>query len=469
MGSLIKTLSYAVSGDFVFNNTLIEIASGTARLKDRKPAQATFYAGFHKTGQLDGDYGNGVLTASPTGAPVVANGKLNLKGSVSKYVDFNAVLNCQMQQVGCIRIKFTPNYSGAPGDSENKVIFNLSKSAIDFSNLIDVQHSPDGNIYWAISDQTATPIIALSILGAWSPIAGTEYEFELNFDITTGATRLFIDGVQLGATNVSTGTRSSDIGIIRLGSDLTSASKADMELAEFICFNAVQHTANFAGEIPRANQCQYSDASPSIIDAAAQSSLAILNFATVKTLPTNSNLKFVLNVDSVDKYWTGSSWATSSSVAQSNTEAEILANVTSLDLSAGASVKVKAYLISTYGDTRPVLTSYTYTYTFNAGAPASVAECLVYGWMKDLDGVAQAGITISAELLDYSKYNSLLVIGSARKQTVSNANGYWELLLTNNALMTAGTKYTFKFDGALQSFEETKSVPNQATVNYASL
>ena len=47
-------------------------------------------------------------------------------------------------------------------------------------------------------DFTECGVAVVSQAEAFSPIADTEYEIEINWDITTGATMVFVDGVQLG-------------------------------------------------------------------------------------------------------------------------------------------------------------------------------------------------------------------------------------------------------------------------------
>jgi hypothetical protein len=86
----------------------------------------------------------------------------------------------------------------------------------------------------------------------WSPVAGTEYEIEVNYDFTGGATRIFIDGVQHDATVTTTFTRSAgDALYLVLGSYSGGNSfPADCSYDDVAVFNAVKHTAPFPSELP---------------------------------------------------------------------------------------------------------------------------------------------------------------------------------------------------------------------------
>jgi hypothetical protein len=74
-----------------------------------------------------------------------------------------------------------------------------------------------------------------------------QYEFELNWDITAGASRLFVNGKQFGATITATGVRNSSIGLLRVGGgyDSTSPLASNFGIEKLIIFNTVQNTADY--------------------------------------------------------------------------------------------------------------------------------------------------------------------------------------------------------------------------------
>ena len=108
-------IPFTDSADYNFDSDLIEISSGKARLKDIRPANATFAANYDNN--INGSWGNGVLTGIATGGATVSGGKLDLSGG-GKYITYDADLNGDMQQTGTIRMKVTPNYSGTPATTQ---------------------------------------------------------------------------------------------------------------------------------------------------------------------------------------------------------------------------------------------------------------------------------------------------------------------------------------------------------------
>jgi hypothetical protein len=72
-----------------------------------------------------------------------------------------------------------------------------------------------------------------------------DFVFELNYDITNGATRLFVNGKQLGSTQTETGTRSSSIDWLGINADVfLGNSRADIFISDFMVFDSVQHIAD---------------------------------------------------------------------------------------------------------------------------------------------------------------------------------------------------------------------------------
>lgn len=207
------------------------------------PAElANFYAPF--TTDLNATVGGGTLTGTGTGSPAIASGKLNLKGGSLKYVTFAGANNVSnASQTGCVRFKYTPNYSGTPAAPKALVYF--GKGASVLTNLIELFHNNDGGLKCDFFNSAGGAIIAPVSFGAWSPTAGVEYEIEMNWDLTAGAIRLFVDGTQQGSTNTSTGTRSTDVTNFTVGCYVGFTLVSDAEFRHVRVFNAVQHTANY--------------------------------------------------------------------------------------------------------------------------------------------------------------------------------------------------------------------------------
>ena len=210
------------------------------------PEDATFLATYDT--DANGTQGNGILTGTTVGGPSVSGGLLDLTGGTEKSVDYNADLNADSQQVGAVRFRWVPNYSGAPAVTQN--LFIIQEANADESNQISFIHSiTTGNLTLSCRDAAAVGFMTVSF-GAWSPTSGQQYEFELNYDFTAGATRLFIDGTQFGSTQTSTGTRGSAIGLLRIGNDYNGGAISNFKVQDIQIFKTVQHTAGYTAVGP---------------------------------------------------------------------------------------------------------------------------------------------------------------------------------------------------------------------------
>ena len=147
-----------------------------------------------------------------------------------------------------------PNYTGSPGT--NQYFISLGPITGLPENAINIYHTSAGNLVCEVYDYRG--LILVSMSSAWSPTSGTTYELELNIDIgdgwqlDTGATRLFVDGTQLGSTNTSIGSkhlnnyRNRDVQYINLCTDRTHTFTSNHSISELIIFKAVQHTGNYS-------------------------------------------------------------------------------------------------------------------------------------------------------------------------------------------------------------------------------
>lgn len=203
------------------------------------PTNATLFATFHNT--INANYGAGSTVGTPHYGASIVNNKLDChytEGGDSRYVAFNSEGNVGSTQVGAIKFKITPNYTDHPLGYRSLL---LLTNVTDNKNYLELQIYTYNLMRLSARDSSGTLIVNDDI-AEWKPVAGTTYEMELNFDFTTGAHRLFIDGVQLGSTLTQTGTRSSELKELRAGSGYLPG---DWSIEDFIIFNTVQHTANY--------------------------------------------------------------------------------------------------------------------------------------------------------------------------------------------------------------------------------
>ena len=202
----------------------------------------TFFATL-STG-IDADRGGGVLTGTATGGASVVNGWLDLTGGTTQYVDYDANNNTDSAQVGCYRFIIAPAYSGTP--ASDNYFFNTCKAVGNNENGISLRHvSASGKLSLILVDNAGVTITTTLSTAAFSPVAEQSYEVEINFDLNTGATRMFLDGVQINVTDTQTGTRGTDINLHRVGSLFNGSRDPDFKIKNFIFFDSVQHTANY--------------------------------------------------------------------------------------------------------------------------------------------------------------------------------------------------------------------------------
>lgn len=430
------------------NYTLVgaEIAGGEVVLSDVVPANATFHADY-KLG-VNGVWGNGILTGTPVGGAAVVGGYLDLKGYLLKFVDYDADLNADSQQVGCIRFVLRPNYTGAPV-GKTQFFVSIGEAEGVARNGISIHHdATSGNLRVAMTDSVGT--VFTTVLGAWSPTAGVDYEFELNYDLTTGATRLFIDGVQFGATITSVFARSANIAIMRIGNAFTTVGgatsfQANFEMRDLVVYDTVQHVANFVSPITPPPQFTTGTVLTNTIIEAED----FASFAATLATPGGGTVLFGLQVDGALMYWNGAAWVASDGTAsQLNTAADINTNIGTI-VSSPSSVRIFARLTALDPIQTPSLDEVVINYDFGGVAPGDSPLCTVYGFVRDLLGQPLEGVTVTItpqwpDWYDEDLAGTVVLMGEPQVAT-TNADGRFEFDLIQ------GAKIRIKFQGSTGS------------------
>ncbi len=308
---------FTSSVGFTFENDLVEFVANRLQQKDVREANATFGASY--TSNINGNWGNGVLTGAGVGGPTVVGGKLDLTGA-TKMVQYQALNNADSLQVGCVRFKYTPNYSGAPATTRG--LFCISESAASINNMIYLSHSSVGNIA-ILSRDSVGGSINNGIFGTFVAVAGVEVEMELNWDYTTGATRFFINGLQIGSTFVQTGTRSGTVGIFNLGAYYAGTVKADGYFNDLKIFSVVKHTENYTPG--------YTVTETIFLESKTVCPALTLvspgNIQSVQTVDAviSSDTHATIGVTGMQFWYNGATWvASNETYAQSNTLADIV-------------------------------------------------------------------------------------------------------------------------------------------------
>lgn len=410
---------FADDTGFTYNASLAEFSGGQVQQVAQTVASETFRATFN-AGSVDALYAAGTATGTANNGAVVSGNKLVMTGaSARKYVDYAGALNADSGQVGAVRFKVTPNYSGGPA-TDTQFFFSMSQSAGSANNLMAVHHDAvSGNLRIAMVRNNG--VSETVSLGAWSPVSGTEYEFELNWNVTGGgspAQRLFIDGVQFGSTATKAFTR-TDTGILRLGnsSQFVSGStsfEADFSLDDVQVFDSVQHTANYTpGAIPslyaetpvELPQFSHSGPADSVIKA----------FDALATTEAGSP-RYTVTVDSgTEYYWTGAAWAASSATyATASSASDVNTNIATIPGADGATdINVIVYFPDS--DTISSVSDLTFTTTAETQYPT------------DNPTVVTVSHVLADALVSFSDVTT--VAGSDEVRWTVSANGtefYWD-------------------------------------------
>lgn len=447
------TYPFTTPGNYIYDSDKVEIVGGVAKLKSQVPPDETFYANYKNN--INGTRGKGNLTGTPFGGASVLDGKLDLAHNDNRYVQYDADLNADSQQVGCINFKVIPNYSGTP--TTNEYYFTVFKNTGDVANLISFIHSAAaGNLFVSIYDSSAVVKVSINI-PAFSPVSGTPYEFELNYDGNTGATRLFIDGIQQGATNTNTFVRDSSINFVRIGEYYTGTNTSNFYIDDIVIYDTVQHTANYTPQ--PVSETVYPTTNPTIEMTTGFNLETLEGFIETSTKTGSDEIKYVLKKGNDWYYYSAGNWiiTTGDNYTESNTAGTINA-VKATFTDTGIESKVKLFLHSANGSTTPEIDQLEVDYNYYAGEPTLPATCIVFGYCFDESSNPVEGAKIEIYLTNNPAiYNNNLVIIFEKIEIETQNNGYWDISLIESVSMDAN--YVFKFTRADDIRIYTKIVP----------
>jgi len=437
--SLSNTINYSTPGNFTFSNSdEIEISGSVLTLKQLVALQGAelFYIPFTTAEEFAARRKTGSVITETEEVPGnidYSSGIAQLPGAQLDYwgVPLDNFVPSAANDFE-IQFKWKAPYSGSPSITHDLFVI---KETTDNNRLV-INHASAGALSFTIwgdtglyKGQPSTP---------WVPVSGQTYTITLAFGPTTQT--LFVDGVSHATQTVAEISRNNpSSGTITIGSDRTKDSQGGY--SHFVVYDGVQHpgTATFTP----ANPIQYSSNNPTALVNSSLGADGIETFTEVATMAGSDAVKYTLVIASQDMYWTGAAWANSNGTyAQSNTAAEINTNALALDLSAGTTIQVKAFLHADDGQTTPTLTSNTFTYNFFF-AVTPLNTCILYGYVYD--GL----VPVSAANLSFRSQNTFSDDGNyinIDESTTSNTIGYFEVELpettTSNVKVDVLIKYT---------------------------
>lgn len=217
-------------------------------LKNVSPA---FFASFSSS--INADYAEGSVTGTGVGSPGASSG-LNLSGGTVKYVTFDGTSNFEGDpQRGCIRFllkvseidvipatEFTLfSISQASGSANNLIKLDIDVGLAQPFFKLTINNSAGAAI---VNDVTMGDNKGINFLMSQDEFA----EIELNYDLTLGEVRLFVNGALQRELTGVTGTRSSAIDLLVVGSDRTGTNSSDGIFKDFQFYDSVQHTEEYA-------------------------------------------------------------------------------------------------------------------------------------------------------------------------------------------------------------------------------
>lgn len=339
---------FADDTGFTYNNSYGTI-SGTYSQDDQRPSNAVLHANFET--DEDANWGDGTLTGTKEANTTVSGGYLNCDISTGNACFWDEDNLTNTDQTGAIRFVFQPSYSGTPPASRG--LFTVFKTSSN-NNKFNLYHNSSGFITIQGYDSTGT-IQINNVLAAWNPTSGQDYEFELNYDLTAGATRVFIDGTRIGATLSNTYTRSdTDLNAFLIG-NISTTEYANGKFAYVTYYNAVQHTSNYTA--PLAVPYEYIYRSDVVtLPAFSYSGAGSVQAFTGFSVTDAGSPRYIVN----NNYWNGSAWVSSDdSYSQANSESDVNTNIGSLTAADTVTVKMVTQDSNTQNTADDVQITYT--------------------------------------------------------------------------------------------------------------
>lgn len=180
-------------------------------------------------------------TGTPFGGAAIVNGKLDLTGGGARYVTYVAG-NGAFQQTGAIHLYYTPMYAGTPPVAQFIVDFSIAGTN---TNQLTLHHaSMDGRIYCYIGYLGG--FVAFGTSAAWVPVAGTEYEIEVDLDLIVGNVHIFVNGVRHGASIVTSLAHDHSAYVMSVGrSTVFGATDTNFLIRDLTVFSRILHTTSY--------------------------------------------------------------------------------------------------------------------------------------------------------------------------------------------------------------------------------
>lgn len=342
------TQDFSSDTGFTYDSSKAEFSGGQVQQKNQIPADANFGAVWDTTINANWGSAASLIPTSTKNSPTISGGKLDLISDKNVVYNATGAINAA---VGTIKFKYTPNYTGAPSNTQQLFYFG-NPSSTNNRMHIDV-NAGTGAIVLRVYSSTGADN-GTSAFGNWtSNVAGTEYEIEFNWDFINFEHRLFIDGVQQSGTSTKVSTRDNNL-TATLDYRQGGFANSDHEVGELVIFDVVQHTSDYTPgyTLPSTTYAE----TAVIFPAFNYSGLGNIQIYESIANTAFGNGKYIIN----GRYHDGGNWVLSDgSYSQSNSVSEINANIASSPVSDS----IIMTLVFPEGGTQNYVSNFVFTYT----------------------------------------------------------------------------------------------------------
>lgn len=316
---------------FTYNPALSEFVGGLVRQKDQTPSGSVLAALYDSSVNADWNK-SGSTTATLNGTPTIVSNRLQCFGThgVSYSISANG-------GKGTIKLKYKPNYSGAPSTNIN--VFSISNAA-NGNSRVALTHSPSGdNFRIFLTNESGAAIYSAATITAnnINISSANTYELQLTWDNDAGVIRFFIDGVNNAARTLTPGpwVHGTGAGLIRIGASTLIYNVADASFEDAVYYSVVTHTASYT---PGYTLPLFIYASNTVqMPAFSYTGIGTIQAVESSIITEGGTPRFTV----AGLYWNGTSWIPSDGTyTQANPSATIIANLTSLNVTGATTVPV---------------------------------------------------------------------------------------------------------------------------------
>jgi len=203
----------------------LELSSISSGVNIRSPPKYTFYVAGNQYGLAD--YANCTISTNNisvnSGDLSISNGyiMLNNGGTTRTGLKYSTGTGVDAGQVGSMSCYFktTANYTNPPPNGVT--IMELYGNSANKSNMIQLYHHTSGYLKLQCYDDYGNQLFDTQLI-TFTPIVDQAYFMSVDWDFTTGSTKVFLDGTQIGSTFTNIAVR--DFGIYYIVDCPSSAS-----------------------------------------------------------------------------------------------------------------------------------------------------------------------------------------------------------------------------------------------------